>query len=230
LPGPKGRPWGDTTIRGHQFRGTGILRNELYTGRLVWNRLRYSKDPNTGKRVSRLNPPELWVRQEVPELRIVDDELWMAAQQRLGAIRSSPGVTTTRAHKFWEHRRNKHLLTGLARCGICGSPLAAAGRDYLACSAARRQGSCQNRKGIRRRILEDLVLNGMRDRMMAPDLVAEFIDAFDAEIKRATANAGSQQARLRHELAGVEDKLAGTYRRDKLWFARGRAPSKARRA
>ena len=36
-PGPGGRPWGDTTIRGHALRGTGVLRNELYVGRLVWN-------------------------------------------------------------------------------------------------------------------------------------------------------------------------------------------------
>ena len=31
---------------------TGILRNELYVGRLVWNRQRYSKDPDTGRRIS----------------------------------------------------------------------------------------------------------------------------------------------------------------------------------
>ena len=37
IPGPGGRPWGDTTIRGHALRGTGVLRNELYVGRLVWN-------------------------------------------------------------------------------------------------------------------------------------------------------------------------------------------------
>ena len=53
-PGPGGRPWGDTTIRGHALRGTGVLRNELYVGRLVWNRLRYTKDPVTGRRVSRI--------------------------------------------------------------------------------------------------------------------------------------------------------------------------------
>ena len=37
-------------------RGTGILNTELYVGRLAWNRLRYVKNPDTGKRVSRLNP------------------------------------------------------------------------------------------------------------------------------------------------------------------------------
>src|ERR1700720_61727 len=72
-PGPGGRPWGDTTIRGHALRGTGVLRNELYAGRLVWNRLRYTKDPSTGRRVSRINPCEDWVFRDVPELRILDD-------------------------------------------------------------------------------------------------------------------------------------------------------------
>ena len=38
VPGPGGRPWGDTTIRGQFDRGTGILNNTLYIGRLEWNR------------------------------------------------------------------------------------------------------------------------------------------------------------------------------------------------
>jgi hypothetical protein len=57
-------------------RGTGILNNELYMGRLVRNRLRYAKDPDTGKRVSRSNPSSAWVTAAVPQLRIVDDDLW----------------------------------------------------------------------------------------------------------------------------------------------------------
>jgi hypothetical protein len=49
VPGPDGSAWADTTIRGHVSRGTGILNNELYAGRLVWNRQRYLKDPSTGR-------------------------------------------------------------------------------------------------------------------------------------------------------------------------------------
>ena len=30
IPGPHGREWRDTAIRGHVLRGTGILNNELY--------------------------------------------------------------------------------------------------------------------------------------------------------------------------------------------------------
>ena len=56
IPGPFGRTWGDTTIRGHACRGNGVVNNELYAGVLVWNRQRFIKDPNTGKRVSRPEP------------------------------------------------------------------------------------------------------------------------------------------------------------------------------
>src|SRR5262245_42889019 len=142
ISGPGGRPWGDTTIRGHALRGTGVLRNELYVGRLVCNRLRYSKDPATGRRVSRINPREEWICRDVPELRIVDDNLLNCVQTRLGAIRSSERVAKARATKFWAYRRPQHLLTGKGVCGVCGGPTALIGKDYLACSAARRQGTC----------------------------------------------------------------------------------------
>ena len=33
VPGPFGRPWRDTAIRGHITRATGILNNELHIGR-----------------------------------------------------------------------------------------------------------------------------------------------------------------------------------------------------
>lgn len=51
------RGWSFSTISGNWKRGTGILNNELYIGRMVWNRLHYVKDPETGKRQSRPNPP-----------------------------------------------------------------------------------------------------------------------------------------------------------------------------
>jgi hypothetical protein len=54
-PRSRGIKWRDTAIRGHRRLGTGILTNELYIGGLVWNRLRHVKDPETWRRVSRLN-------------------------------------------------------------------------------------------------------------------------------------------------------------------------------
>ena len=87
IAGPHGEHWSDTRrSTAIRQRGTGLLNNELYVGRLVWNRLRYIKDPSTGRRVSRLNPEPEWIVTEVPELRIVDDALWHAVSARQGEI------------------------------------------------------------------------------------------------------------------------------------------------
>ena len=101
IPGPYGRAWGDTTIRGHVSRGTGIVNNELYIGVMVWNRLHYVKNPATGRRVSRPNPETEWVRTEVAGLRIVDDGLWQATRRRQEEIsRKYANVTKgVRAYK-----------------------------------------------------------------------------------------------------------------------------------
>ena len=45
VKGAFGGPWSPSTIYGNAKRGTGILNNELYVGRLVWNRPRYVKNP-----------------------------------------------------------------------------------------------------------------------------------------------------------------------------------------
>src|SRR5581483_3839283 len=130
VPGPRGQVWRETTIRGHANRGTGFLNNELYVGRLVWNRLRYVKAPSTGKRVSRLNPPSAWVTTEVPELRIIDDELWQAVKARQKEIeeRHAPAIEAVRAaHKrdrLRRAQRPRYLLSGLLFCGCCGGPVA----------------------------------------------------------------------------------------------------------
>jgi Recombinase zinc beta ribbon domain len=120
-----------------------------------------------GRRRSRRNEPERVIVEEAPESRIFSDKLWAAAKARQTAISESEGVTKARATRFWEQRRAQHLLSGLVYCGSCGSRLASVGRDYLACSAARGRGTCTNRKGIRRALLGELILDGLRQRLMA---------------------------------------------------------------
>ena len=44
VPGPRGGTWSHSTINGNRERGTGILNNEVYVGRLIWNWLRYERD------------------------------------------------------------------------------------------------------------------------------------------------------------------------------------------
>ena len=108
IKGPFGREWSNTTIRGQTRRGNGILNNETYVGKISWNRCSYVKDPSTGKRVARPNPKGKWEVVAVPELRIVDDELWDDVKRRQFNIRNSlrgqvrptgrNGVTKSQCH------------------------------------------------------------------------------------------------------------------------------------
>ena len=83
------------------------------------------------------------------------------------------------------------------------------GRDYLACSAARKQGVCSSTRGIRRQELDRLILDAPRDRMMDPELFAEFSRAFVEEWNRLMAEAGCGRDGAIWELAKVERKLRG---------------------
>jgi hypothetical protein len=77
-----GRPWQGTAIRGHRNRGSCILNNQGYIGRIVFNRLAYRKNPETERRVSRENAAEQHVVQEVPSHRFVEDTLWQRVKMR----------------------------------------------------------------------------------------------------------------------------------------------------
>jgi site-specific DNA recombinase len=211
IPGPRGLLWRDTAIRGHRQRGTGILNNDLYLGRLVWNRLRYVKDPSTGNRVSRHNDPSEWIITEVPDLRIIDDALWARVKVRQEALDATPAVMGIKASRFWERRRPDHLLTGLVHCDCCGGPMAAVGRDYLACSAARKLDTCSARKGIRRSVLEAVVLDLLKTRLMQPDAVASFVKDH-AELSNAHgAETAQQRSRLEAEKKAIKRKVEGLY-------------------
>src|SRR5579872_5558543 len=88
IPGPTGKAWSPSTIHGNWRRGTGILNNELYIGRRVWNRQKFVKDPTTGKRVTRYNPTDCLVVNDAPELCIVSEALWQKVKQRQQMTRS----------------------------------------------------------------------------------------------------------------------------------------------
>ena len=206
--GREGKAWRDTTIRGHAGRGTGILRNELDIGQLVWNRMTFIKDPVTGKRVSRMNPTDRHIRQDVPELRMVEQDLWDQAQRRLGLIRQSSGADQREAVPFWSRRRPHHLLTGKLFCGACGGAMSNVGRNYLACAAARRLEICQNRLGIRRERLQQLILDALRDQMMQPEHVAAFTSGFIREWNKLQASAASDRVVRERELQAVDRRLS----------------------
>jgi site-specific DNA recombinase len=100
-------------------------------------------------------------------------------------------------------------LTDKAFCGSCGGPLAAIGADHLACSKARRTGTCANRRSVRRGVFEDLILGALKSQLLTPDLVATFISEFHQEINRRRREEELAKSTIEAELTVVAKKLDG---------------------
>ena len=184
VPSPRGCQWNASTINGNRQRRNGILNNELYIGRIIYNRQRFVKDPETGKRIARSNPEHEWVTKTVPGLRIIEGELW----DRVQAIKQ-------RYSSRWGNKRQnkKRLLSGLLKCGRCGGGMTISRGDRYYCSARREKGTCDADRGISASELEERVLNGLKDILLGNE---ELIDEFVAEFKR-------ELIRLRKERHGA---------------------------
>ena len=198
VPAPSGSNkskggWGPSTINGNYKRGTGILNNELYIGRLVWNRLSYIKNPDTGKRVSRLNPQSEWIVKDVPELRIIDQALWDRVKDRQLGLRKE--------RAFHDKQRPRMLLSYLLKCGCCGGGFSKISQSHYGCSTARNKGTCDNRLAIRQDELEGLVLSALQTRLMDPALCEEFCAEYTRFLNelRSEKNASLIAAKAEHE-------------------------------
>jgi hypothetical protein len=181
-----------------------ILINELHVGRLVWNRQRFLKNPETGKRVARLNPQSEWIVTDVPALRIVDDALWSAVRARYATIHRK--WHTDAPPPFNQFRRPKYLFSGLTKCGACGAGFIVYSRDHLGCFGARGRGSCDNRMTIPRQEVEERVLRALQDRLMRADYVEEFCREFSREMNRLRIEQRAGLTAAKRELSRVESR------------------------
>ena len=222
IPAPSGQAWGQSTINGNRRRGTGILNNELYIGQLVWNRQRFIKDPATGKRVTRLNDESAWVRQGVPELRIIPQDLWEAAKARQKDLDARP-------NGLWHRNRPRYLLSGLLRCGVCGGGYAKINASHYGCAASKNKGEsvCANRKTIKRDVLESKVLSALQTHLMRDDLLHIFCEEYtralnalrraqDSALLEAKAEKDKLTKERAHILKAIREGIGAALVRDDL--------------
>ena len=197
IKSPSGKGWSQSSINGNRKRGTGILNNELYIGQLVHNRLRYMKNPDTGRRVSRLNPQEEWLYKEHPDLRIVSDELWGKVKARQEKL--------NRKHKhLGQCKRPTYLLTGLLKCGCCGGGYGMVSAKHVGCSTSRNKGTCDNRRTIKREEVEQRVLGALRTHLMDEELCKVFCDEYVAHANKLRMEHNASLNGYKTELAKVE--------------------------
>src|SRR5262249_59076705 len=101
------------------------INRPLYRGEVVWNRTRKRDRWGVQKTTSR--PAGEWLRQHVPALQIVSDNLWRTVHERLNGVRRR---ITVRPGGHARDVESHHLLPGFARCAVCGGTLARMARHH----------------------------------------------------------------------------------------------------
>jgi len=209
IPSPSGGAWRMSTVNGDGKRGNGILRNQKYIGFLLWNRTHAIRNPDTGKRVFRINPPDEWIVIEKPEWRIISDELWDKAQARRKKYSRSTNPERS--------RRATRLLSGLLRCGCCGGSVTiqhsgqnGRGERYAArygCSKSKDTATCENKYTISQPELEERVLYAIREQLMSPEAWEAFIQGYEDRMKAAQRERRSRLKVAVKELKEVNTKI-----------------------
>lgn len=159
---PNGGKWAPTTLVGSFVRQTGLLRQTLYNGTITFNKMQYRKHPETGRRVSVMRPESEWVTVPIPELAIVEENLFASVQRALDERSArqrerklTPKVTTEEEkreisiNRSREWRRSQAItgkranavFGGKLYCGKHGGPIVATYARHYSCKSK----GCPNR-------------------------------------------------------------------------------------
>jgi len=167
---PRGKLWSPSTFHGSASRGTGMLRNPMYVGRIVWNKVHMVKDPNSER------------------------------QGNIGIL-----------------KRPKYLLSGLLKCGSCGSGMSRmgddkSGRTRIRCSAHTNSGACADPKTFYADEVENLVISSLTQELSSPDQIRVYAERYIKARVARSAHENRRHAEIEARIAGIakdNDQLLG---------------------
>jgi site-specific DNA recombinase len=207
-PSPRAKPgrlsgWAPSSVKE-------ILDRRQYLGESVWNR---TKNCNTwGQKRPHTRPETEWIQRQTPALRIISDEQWHAAHARLAGIRERMKLWKRPA---WRDVESKYLLTGFARCAVCGGNRGITGGSHSSnrghtygCLGYHKRGTsvCGNSLKIPIDLIDDAVLKAIAGDVLRPAVVNAVLEGvFDAMSPRAIAH---DVHTLQTELLAVERELS----------------------
>ena len=209
--------WRYTAIYGQPSRGLGILNNEAYCGRIIWNRFRWIRSAaDSSKRKCLPNPRKDWIVRQDERLRIVSDDLWqrVKARQKLQTERIGDriraGLPKDKAARVGAG--HKFLFSGLLECAHCGGSIAMVNRDRYQCSAYSNGRACDNNATFTRTVIEPGLIAGIQNAMQRPEVVEEarrrIVAALRKAPKAAAIDTTARAAQLAAEVQRIVDAIA----------------------
>lgn len=207
----QGRPdgWAPSSVRPVLFR-------TLYQGIITWGKTRGRDE--SGERRQVKQAPDRWMTVPAPHLSIVSEELWDSAHRRLRAaaavyLRGTRGQLWGRPPTGLE---SKYLLTGLVRCGVCGSgfmghsmPTGRARSRYYVCGGYHNKGRaiCANGLPLPMPEADYAVLSQLRQYVLRPDILEGAIADAVLALRPGADTLEARRADIKTRLRTVDEEL-----------------------
>ena len=86
VTGRRGGEWTASALNGGRRAQNGLLHDELYVGTRLSNRRHFREHPEIWRRSRVLNPKAEWLKRPLPQLRILDVDLWNWSRARKVAL------------------------------------------------------------------------------------------------------------------------------------------------
>ena len=210
-PRRRGRPqaWTPSSIRW-------IIFNPLYTGRIVWGRTK-KRDAWGQKKQSR-RPPQEWL--ELPprdDLRIVSNDVWRAAHERIAVKRATYTQLGRCGGRPAGGAESPYLLTGFAECAQCRGSLVTGSRASgsrrqraYVCAHHRERGNtiCANRLPAPMDETDRAVLDAIGRDLLRDDLLKDALEEAVRILQPSEGETAHRRGALETELRQVDAELS----------------------
>lgn len=202
---PKRRPWDPGTIRG-------MLRNPIYSGKLMQGRQRRRRDPDTGQEIREPVAAGDWIVRDRPDLQIIEPDLWKASQELLKK-RAMVGRGGTKSYAAL--LPSAFLVSGLIHCSECKGGLMVVEKSinprgtywYLVCSNRKRKGGCANHRRVPVSVVEDVVLELVEARIFGASAIEKLLSFTEDALAQLQDTGAKLRTSRERELAEVARKI-----------------------
>jgi DNA invertase Pin-like site-specific DNA recombinase len=209
VPGPRGA-WSPTGVRE-------VLNRRDYIGDVIVNRIQRARDDD-GNEIRIEQPESEWKVRKDETLRIVSDEMWQAAHDRIAQTKRAYLTRGNQLVGQVESTKGLYLLSGFLVCGYgdeekCGAPLIVVRRGrnltpvYI-CRDHREKLNCGNTTGVPMHALHAAVV-GSLDEALSPESFERHLQALASDSAAREQRAAERTNLLAEipKLAAVEQRL-----------------------
>ncbi len=156
-----------------------------------------------------MNPRSEWIEHKDESLRIVSDALWDRVKARQQIQTQVIGKRVKRGLEIGAASKTgpvpRHLFSTLLECGVCGANFVVVDKYRWGCSSHKHGGKsgCPNDLRLKRDLIEDGLLEGVRTALLSPASLEEF----RRRIVKRLADQNRQKAPDAKRLAELETQV-----------------------